>query len=288
MSRRTSPPTLELLLPALAVVGAVSSLALGTSFAKRLFPLIGAQGVSALRVGLSALLLLMAWRPWRWPLARGDAITLLLYGLALGSMNVMFYLAIRSIPFGVAVAIEFTGPLAVALYFSRKRLDYLWIALAMLGLGLLLPLHQQAQALDWTGAAWALGAATCWACYIVFGKRAGHMHAGHSVSLGMLVAALVAVPTGLAHAGAAALLQPGILLAGLGVAIVSSTIPMLLEMYALKRLPRQTFGIMLSLEPVAAALAGMTVLGEALRLTQWLAIGCIMAASIGSIAAARR
>ena len=278
-------------MPALAVIGAVSALALGTSFAKSLFPLIGAQGTSALRVGLSALVLLALWRPWRWPLARADAGALLLYGLALGGMNVMFYMALRSIPFGVAVAIEFTGPLAVAMYYSRKRLDYLWIALVMLGLGLLLPLGpaagQGAQALDAAGCGWALGAAACWGAYIVFGKRAGHLHAGHSVSLGLLAAALVAVPVGVAHAGAA-LLEPKVLLLGLGVAVVSSTIPMSLEMYALKRLPRQTFGIMLSLEPVVAALAGMLVLGEMLTPTQWLAIGCVMAASIGSSASARK
>lgn len=269
--------------PVLALVGAVSALALGTSFAKRLFPLIGAQGTSALRVGLSALILLLVWRPWRWPLARADVRPLLLYGLSLGAMNVMFYLAIRSIPFGVAVAIEFTGPLAVAFYDSRRRLDYVWIALVVLGLSLLLPLGGQAQALDMRGVGWALGAATMWAIYILFGKRLSHLHAGHSVSLGMLAAALVAVPVGVAHAGVAALLQPKVLLMGLVVGAVASAIPGSLEMYALKRLPRHTFGIMLSLEPVVAALAGVVVLHESLPAQQWLAIGCIMAASIGSI-----
>lgn len=269
--------------PVLALVGAVSSLALGTSFAKRLFPLIGAQGTSALRVGFAALILLVLWRPWRWSLARADVRPLLLYGLALGTMNVMFYMAIRSIPFGVAVAIEFTGPLAVAFYDSRRRLDYVWIALVVLGLGLLLPLGGQVQALDWQGVAWALGAATMWAIYILFGKRVSHLHAGHSVSLGLLAAALVAVPVGVAHAGVAALLRPDVLLIGLGVGLVASALPSSLEMYALKRLPRHTFGIMLSLEPAVAALAGVLVLNESLPLRQWLAIGCIMAASVGSV-----
>lgn len=269
--------------PVLALVGAVSALALGTSFAKRLFPLIGAQGTSALRVGLSALVLLLVWRPWRWPLARADVRPLLLYGLSLGAMNVMFYMAIRSIPFGVAVAIEFTGPLAVAFYDSRRRLDYVWIALVVLGLGLLLPLGGQVQALDLRGVAWALGAATMWALYILFGKRVSHLHAGHSVSLGMSAAALVAVPVGVAHAGVAALLQPTVLLTGVVVGLVASTIPNSLEMYALKRLPRHTFGIMLSLEPAVAALAGVLVLHESLPPQQWLAIACIMAASIGSV-----
>ncbi|RMX06366.1 EamA family transporter [Corticibacter populi] len=276
------------LLPVLAVIGAVTSLALGTSHAKQLFPLIGAQGTSALRVGLSALVLLMLWRPWRWPLGRVDAITVLRYGLTLGVMNLLFYMAIRSIPFGVAVAIEFTGPLAVALYYSRRRLDYLWVLLAVLGLLLLLPLGDASAAqLDPVGIAYAAGAAVCWGTYIVFGKRAGHLHAGQTVSLGMLAAAMVVVPVGVAHAGTA-LLQPQVLLIGLGVAIVSSAIPISLEMYALKRLPRETFGIMASMEPAVAALAAMLFLHEVLDLQQWLAIACIMMASIGSIGAASR
>lgn len=275
------------LLPALAVVGSVSALALGTSWAKQLFPVIGAQGTSALRVGLSALILLAIWRPWRWRLGRVDGRNLLLYGLMLGGMNLMFYMALRSIPFGVAVAIEFTGPLAVALHASRRRLDYLWVALAVLGLLLLLPLRPGAQGLDWVGVAWALGAAAAWAAYIVFGKRAGHLHAGQSVAWGLLVASLVVVPVGVVHAGVA-LLQPQLLLIGLVVALVSSTIPISLEMYALKHLPRQTFGIMLSLEPAVAAVAGIFVLNEHLSPLQWLAIGCVMSASIGSVASTRR
>lgn len=146
----------------------------------------------------------------------------------------------------------------------------------------------QVQALDMRGVGWALGAATMWATYILFGKRVGHLHAGHSVSLGLLAAALVAVPVGVAHAGLAALLRPDVLLMALVVALVSSAIPISLEMYALKRLPRHTFGIMLSLEPAVAALAGMVLLQESLLVRQWLAIGCIMAASVGSILSRNR
>lgn len=277
----------ELLLPVLAVVGAVTALALGTSWAKQMFPVIGAQGVSALRVGFSALVLVLLWRPWRWSLSKVDALTLLRYGLALGLMNLMFYMALRTIPFGVAVAIEFTGPLAVALYFSRSKLDYVWVALVVLGLGLLLPISGHSRALDPVGVMWALGAALAWGTYIVFGKRAGHLHAGHSVSLGLAAASLVVVPVGVVHAGAA-LLDPALLLFGLGVAIVSSAIPISLEMFALKRLPRQTFGILLSLEPVVAALAGLVFLHEMLAAREWLAILCIMAASMGCVATAQR
>lgn len=267
-------------LPALAVLGSITSLCIGTSFAKRLFPIVGAEGTSALRVGFSALVLLAFWRPWRWPLSRRDAGYVIRYGLTLGVMNLLFYMALRTIPFGIAVAIEFSGPLAVAMLSSRRVIDFVWLACAIVGLAILLPLTHDA-ALDRTGVLFALGAAVCWALYILFGKQAGHLHAGHSVSLGLVAASLVVVPYGVAHAGAD-LLDPGVLLAGLGVAVVSSAIPMSLEMMALKRLPSETFGVMVSLEPAVASLLAMLLLGEHLTSSQWLAIGFIVMASIGS------
>ncbi|AWH47037.1 EamA family transporter [Stenotrophomonas sp. ZAC14A_NAIMI4_1] len=274
------------MLPALAVLGSVTALAIGTSYAKHLFPLVGAQGTSALRVGFSALLLLLFWRPWRWKTSRVDAMTILRYGLTLGLMNLLFYMAIRTIPFGIAVAIEFTGPLTVAMLSSRRPIDFLWVGCALVGLLLLLPLGG-GPALDPAGVLYAMGAAACWGLYIVFGKRAGHLHAGHTVSLGLLAASLVVVPVGVAHAGMA-LLEPKILLAGLLVALVSSAIPMSLEMMALKRLPKETFGILISMEPAVAALWAMLLLHEQLAGVQWLAIGCTVVASVGSTMTARR
>jgi inner membrane transporter RhtA len=274
-------------LPLLAVLGSVIALGIGTSFAKQLFPQVGSLGTSALRVGFSALLLLLIWRPWRWPLSRGDGFSLLRYGVALGCMNLMFYQSLQSIPFGVAVAIEFSGPLAVAMFSSRKPVDFVWLALAVLGLGLLLPLGHDVTRLDPTGVGFALGAAVCWAAYIVFGKRVGHLHAGHSVALGLSVAALTVVPFGVWHAGTA-LLDPAILLFGLGVAAVSSAIPISLEMVALKRLPQEAFGIMTSLEPAVAALLGLLMLGEHLTGLQWLAIVLVMLAAAGSSVTASR
>jgi len=141
--------------------------------------------------------------------------------------------------------------------------------------------------LDPLGVLYAVGAAVFWALYIVFGKRAGHLHAGQSVSLGLLVAALVVVPVGAAHAGAA-LLSPSVLLVGVAVAAISSALPISLEMMALKRLPKEAFGIMISMEPAVAALVAMALLGEHLSAVQWLAIGCIMAASMGSAMTAAR
>ena len=274
-------------LPILAVLGSVTALAIGTSFAKQLFPQVGSMGTTALRVGFSALLLLALWRPWRWPLSRADAISVVKYGVALGFMNLLFYMSLRTIPFGVAVAIEFSGPLAVAMVYSRKPIDFLWLLLAVVGLGLLLPIGKSAASLDTEGVLYALAAAVCWGTYIVFGKRLSHLHAGHSVALGLSVAAITVVPFGVWHAGSA-LLDPKILLFGLGVAAISSAIPISLEMIALKRLPQESFGIMTSMEPAVAALLALLLLDEYLNWLQWLAIFCIMMAAAGSSATARR
>ena len=275
-------------IPFLAVLGSVTALGVGTSWAKQaLFPVVGAQGTTAVRVGLSALLMLMLWRPWRWRLSRADAQAVALYGAALGAMNLMFYLSLQTLPFGLAVAIEFAGPLAVAIWSSRRAVDFVWVALAIVGLALLLPLGLSGSTLDPLGVLYAVGAAVFWALYIVFGKRAGHLHAGQSVSLGLLLAALVVVPVGVAHAGAA-LLSPSVLLVGVAVAAISSALPISLEMMALKRLPKEAFGIMISMEPAVAALLALALLGERLDTVQWLAIGCIVAASMGSAATARR
>ena len=274
-------------IPLLAIFGSVTFLGLGTSWAKHtLFPLVGAQGTTAVRVGFSALLLLLLWRPWRWRLTRADLRTIACYGAALGGMNLMFYLSLQTLPFGVAVAIEFSGPLAVAVLSSRRALDFVWVLLAVVGLGLLLPLGHDVSTLDPLGVAYSLVAAVCWATYILFGKRVGHLHAGLSVSLGLTVAALVVLPVGLAHSGMA-LLSWQVLAVGLGVAAISSAVPISLEMVALKRLPPQAFGIMISMEPAVAAVLALGLLDERLSVMQWLAIGLIVMASVGCAATAR-
>lgn len=242
--------------------------------------MVGAEGTTALRVGLSALILLGLWRPWRWHLTVRDIGTLVLYGLALGSMNLLFYLSLRTIPLGVALAIEFVGPLTVAIFTSRKAIDYVWIALSGLGLFLLLPLGGATRVIEPVGAAYAAAAAACWALYIVFGHRAGRIHGGQAVSVGMTVAAITVLPFGIMHSGAT-LLTPAILLSGLGVAILSSALPYSLKMVALRGLPKQAFGVLLSSEPAIGALAGLVLLDECLSLIEWAAIGCIVMASIG-------
>lgn len=269
-------------IPYLALAGAMISLGFGTSFAKQLFPVIGPAGTASLRVTLAAIILLAAFRPWRLKLTRADMRRVLLFGGFLGMMNLSFYLALRTIPLGLALAIEFMGPLTLALLGARRPVHFLWIACAAAGLVLLLPLRQGAHALDPAGVGFALIAAVCWALYIVFGKRLSNVPAGPSVAMGMAVAALVILPFGAMEAGAD-LLAPSILVLALVVAVASSAVPYLLDMIAMRGMPRRTFGVLLSGEPAVGAMAGLFLLHEHLSGTQWLAIAAIAGASAGMI-----
>ena len=273
----------------LALMGSLVSLAVGTSFAKSLFPALGAEGTTAYRLVFAMLMLMAVFRPWRRRWVWADALPLGLYGVTLGVMNLLFYSAIKTIPFGVAIAIEFTGPLAVAVWTSKKASDWLWVTLAVVGLAVLLPLPggDAATALDPMGVFFAFTAGVCWALYIVFGQRVALRYGGMATPMGMLAAALVVAPIGVAHAGSA-LLNPQWLLAGLAVALLSSAIPYALEMFALNHLPKNTFSILLSLEPAVGALAGWLVLSERLTLLQGLAIAMVMAASMGTAWSAGR
>jgi inner membrane transporter RhtA len=210
------------------------------------------------------------------------------YGLALGTMNFVFYMALKTIPLGVAVALEFTGPLAVALAGSRRRMDFVWIALAGVGLLLLLPVDisgsfgTTSTGLDPAGVVFALAAGVCWALYIVFGQKAGRAHGPTASTWGMIIAASFTVPVGIFDAGRS-LLAPSVLLQGLGVAVLSSALPYTLEMIALRRLATKTFGTLMSLEPAVAALAGLVLLHERLAPMQWTAIAAVMVASVGVV-----
>jgi len=274
-------------LPILVILIAMISIQSGASLAKSLFPLVGAPGVTALRLALGTFILVVIFKPWRLRFTPEQRLPLLFYGLSLGAMNYLFYLSIQRIPLGVAVALEFTGPLAVALFGSRRPLDFVWVALAVLGLWFLLPLGQSVAQIDPVGALLALGAGACWAVYILTGQRAGEEHGPATVAMGSLIAAVVFVPMGMIQASNT-LFQWELLLPGLGIAILSTALPYSLEMVALTRMPSKTFGTLMSMEPALAALSGMVFLGETLTATQTLALGAIILASMGSTLTMRR
>jgi inner membrane transporter RhtA len=258
----------------------------GAALAKGLFPAVGASGAAALRLALAAVMLLAVWRPWRMRLSAREVRVIVIYGLALGWMNFFFYLSLRSIPLGIAVALEFTGPLGLAMASSRRAIDFLWILMAALGLVALLPLGFGSKALDVRGVGCALAAGLCWALYIYFGRKAGAAHGGQTTALGMVIGAVVIVPFGAAQAGWQ-LFSPAILPTALAVAVLSSALPYSLEMLAMPRLPTRTVGVLMSLDPAFGALSGLCFLGEHLSWIQWAAIASIMVASAGSAATSR-
>ncbi|MGJ8514362.1 Threonine/homoserine exporter RhtA [Carnimonas sp. R-84865] len=272
----------SILAPVLLLLVAMTSVQSGASLAKTLFPDLGALGVSVLRLCFAAIMLVIVMRPWRggWPEgSKGRA--LIMYGVALGGMNMLFYQALETIPLGVAVALEFTGPLTVALLGSRRVLDLVWIALAVFGLYLLLPVGDIGGDMDPLGIAYALGAGACWGFYIIWGRKAGARHGRHTVALGTVVAGLVALPIGVVNMGAD-LIVPHLWPLAAVVALLSTALPYSLEMIALRRMPARLFSMLMSLEPAVGALSGLVFLHEQLSLTQYLAIAAIIVAAGGA------
>lgn len=266
---------------------AMASIQSGASLAKSMFPLVGAQGTTTLRLVFASIIMLLILRPWRARLDRSTLKTVIIYGMALGGMNFLFYMSVRTVPLGIAVALEFTGPLVVALYASRRPVDFLWIGLAVAGLLLLIPIGFSSSGIDLAGAGYALGAGVCWALYILYGQKAGAANGVQTAALGVIVAALFVAPIGIAHAGTA-LLMPALLPIALGVAILSTALPYTLEMVALTRMPARTFGTLMSIEPAFGALSGLLFLNEVLSASQWLAIAAIITASVGATLSMRR
>ncbi len=267
--------------PQVLLLGGIGSVQFGAAFANTLFKQAGPAGVVLLRLALSAVLLLAVARPSLRGRTRTDLRAVLLFGLVLGAMNWSFYEALHRLPLGVAVTIEFTGPLAVALAGSRRLLDLLWVSLAATGV-ILLALRGDRHGVTALGVLLALFAGACWAGYILLSQRVGKSFTTlDGLSLASAVATLVVVPAGIIEGGSA-LARPGLLAGGLAVAVLSSIIPYSLELRALRLLTAAAFGLLMSLEPAVAALAGVLVLGQPLTGVLLIALVLVVVASAGT------
>jgi inner membrane transporter RhtA len=267
--------------PFALVLAGVASVQIGAAVARTMFDDLGPSGTSLLRVFFAALVLMLLFRPdprrYGWSALR----YVLAFGVTLGLMNLTFYLALDRLDLGVAVTIEFLGPLAVAVFGSRRRLDLVWAALAAVGI-VLLANPGTGESLDTLGLVFILIAAACWAAYILIAQRAGRLFPGsEGVALAMVVATLVPLVPGIADAGSE-LLKPQWLVLGCAVGLLSSAIPYSLETEALRRIPANVFGVLMSMEPAVAALAGFVVLGQDLGARELVAIGLVVAASAGA------
>jgi inner membrane transporter RhtA len=279
---RGAPPTALVLFP-------IVSVQLGAAVAKSLFDSLGPGGTVFLRIAFAALVLFLLVRPKLGGHDRAGYLVAGLFGLTLAGMNFSIYLAFDRIPLGVAVTLEFVGPLGVAVAGSRRVLDLLWVVLAAAGILLLAPLGVLGgMDLDPVGVAFALLAGCLWACYILLSASTGSAFPGGTgLVIALCVGTLVLFPFGIAGAGYA-LLDPKLLLAGFGVAMLSSAIPYSLELEALRKLPARVFGVLMSLDPAVAALAGLVVLGERLEMRAVAAILFVTIASAGASLFGRR
>jgi inner membrane transporter RhtA len=264
--------------PALVLAGIVS-VQIGAALAKQLFGMTGAVGAVTLRLFFAAVVLLVVWRP-SLRITRQELPVILGYGAVLAAMNLCFYQALTRIPLGMAVTIEFLGPLAVSIIGARRWLHGLWALLAAIGVFALTEAGGGGIAIS--GVLFALAAATCWGLYIPLGAALGaRTSGGRGLALAMAIGGLISLPLGIADAGPS-LFSPVALAAGFGVALLSSVLPYSVELEALRRIPPRVFGVLMSLEPAVAALVGLLVLGQSLRPAQWVAIACVVVASAGA------
>jgi inner membrane transporter RhtA len=268
------------------VLAAVASVQVGAAFAATLFDELGPGGAAFVRLGLAAVALVALWRPRLRGRPREDVRVAVAFGASLGLMNWSIYEAIDRLPLGVAVTIEFWGPLAVAVVGSRRPLDLLWAGLA--AAGILLLTDPAGGGIDGTGVLFAVLAGGCWAAYILLSARTGRAFPGGTgLAVAMAVGTLLVLPAGVAQAGSR-LLEPELLAAGAVVALASSVVPYSLELEALRRLPAAAFGVLMSLEPAVAAMAGLAILGQSLDARQWAAVVLVGAASAGAAAVGAR
>jgi inner membrane transporter RhtA len=273
--------------PQLLVLGGIASVQFGSAFANKLFDRIGPGGTVFLRVAFGAVLMLAIARPRLVGRTRRDWYAAAAFGLVLASMNWSFYEALNRLPLGVAVTIEFVGPLGVAVAGSRKLLDVLWVVLAGSGVALL-SLGGDHGSVSLPGVLFALLAGTLWACYILLSQHVGATFSGlDGLALALSFGAALLIGVGVVQGGSE-LLQPAVLGGGLGVAMLSSVIPYSLELLALRRMAAATFGLLMSLEPAVAALAGVIVLSQNLHLRMVIALLMVIAASVGTTLESRR
>jgi inner membrane transporter RhtA len=266
--------------PVPAVLLAIISVQSGAAIAKGLFPVIGAAGTASLRIGISALILFAVYRPNLKKITRDQWKLVIPYGLSLGAMNLIFYLSIERISIGLAVTLEFIGPLLVAVLGSKRLIDFFWVLLAGGGIVLIAPWSNNE--IDIFGVLFALLAGTFWAAYIVLGGKISKiMKGGDAVTVGMLFAAMLILPFGILGNGLSNL-TPQFLALGVALALLSSAIPFTLEMNALGQLPARTFSILMSLEPAAASLCAFIFLQEYLTFNEILAVILVVTASAGS------
>jgi inner membrane transporter RhtA len=272
--------------PIPAVLFAIISVQSGAAIAKGLFPIIGASGTASLRIAISALILLAVYKPNLFKITSEQWKFVIPYGLSLGAMNLIFYLAIERIPIGLAVTLEFIGPLLVAVLGSKRIIDFLWVLLAAAGIILIAPWSNNG--IDPVGVLFALLAGALWASYIVLGGKISKiMKGGEAVSTGMLFAALLIVPFGIIGNGLINL-TPNLWGLGIALALLSSAIPFTLEMKALGQMPARTFSILMSLEPAAAAISGLLFLQEYLSVNEILAVIFVIIASVGATLTSRQ
>jgi inner membrane transporter RhtA len=267
--------------PTLLVLGSIASVQFGAAFAKTLFDELGAGGTVFVRTLVAAVVLVLIVRPRLAGHSRQDLGLVLVFGLVLAAMNFCFYSSIERIPLGIAVTFEFVGPLGVAVFSSRRALDLLWVALAAAGILLLSDLGSSG-GLDRVGVALALFAGVLWASYILLSARMGRTFPGGAgLAIALVVATIPLAPVGIAQGGSE-LLVPEVLAAGIAVGLLGSAIPYALELEALRTMPVGVFGVLMSLEPAVAALAGFVVLDEGLVTRELVAIALVVAASAGA------
>jgi inner membrane transporter RhtA len=281
MKQAESPPPLGVVLPIIATITAMATFQIGAAFAKGLFPAVGAQGAATLRLGLGAIMLLAIARPWRaWP-RDAPVLAILGLGFSLAGVILLFFLALDRLPLGVAMALQFLGPLSIALFGSRRPTDVMWAVLAVVGVWLLVGAAPATTTLDLVGIALALGAAACWASYIICGRAIGKTFGTSTAALAVSIAAVLVFPVGLLHAGGE-LFAPALIPMALLVALFSTAIPFSLDLYALPRMPARSYAVFMSLEPAFGVLSGLAILHEKLSGAQIAGVAAVIIAAAGA------